>query len=176
MDCSKPIQRLINGDAVAGKISRVLVPVDLSPSSAEVLYYARMFAKPFDAIVELLHVVQLNIVGEELGVPRLGLIRELSDNARRELHKLVEKLWDDDIVGAIAVREGRAHEIIIQEARDMNAGIIVMGSRNRVAISRLLRRSTLSRVIRNAPCPVLTVRWATECNQLFRPSRLPGRA
>lgn len=164
MDCSKPFQRVINGEALAGKITRVLVPVDLSASSAEVLYYARMFAKPFDAMVELLHVVQLNIVGEERGVPRLGLIRELSENARRELQKLVEKLWGDDIVGAIAVREGRPHEIIIQEARDTNAGIIVMGSRNRIALSRLLRRSTLSRVIRNAPCPVLTVRKATQCN------------
>src|SRR6267154_263439 len=90
------------------------------------------------------------------------------------LHKLVEKLWDDDIVGAIAVREGRPHEIIIQEARDTNAGIIVMGSRDRIALSHLLRGSTLSRVIRNAPCPVLTVRKAAQCNHQFEPTRLPG--
>jgi nucleotide-binding universal stress UspA family protein len=134
------VQRVINGDALAGKISRVLVPVDLSASSAEVLYYARMFAKPFHAIVELLHVVQLNIVGEERGVPRLGLIRELSDNARRELHRLVEKLWEDDIVGAIAVREGRPHEIIVQEARDTNAGMIVMGSRRLLSVILRIRR------------------------------------
>jgi len=148
----------------------VLVPISLSASTAEVLKYAALFGKRFEAVVQFLHVVQLNIAGEERGAPRLRLIRQLADDARLQLQKLIEMFWDADVMSVILIREGRPHEVIVREARDGNSGVIIMGARKRPWLSRLVRPKTLERVIRNAPCPVLTVHASDRVGSFFSPS------
>ena len=137
---------------------RVLVPVGLSANTRELLECALIFAKRLDAVIELLHVVQLNIAGEERGVPRAGLVQGLAENARGELHKLVEELFDKETPAMIAVREGQIDEVIVQEARATTATMVIMGLTKRVGLFRWFRRDPLRRVIRRAPCPVLVVR------------------
>jgi nucleotide-binding universal stress UspA family protein len=140
--------------------TRLLVPVDLSASTTAQFDCAKQFAKHFNAVVDVLHVVHLNIVGEESGVPRSGLIQELMGDARQELQRLITGFWEADLVASIVIREGRPDQIILQEAHVTHACLVIMGARQRVGLSRLFRRHTLARVIRYAPCPVVTVRIA----------------
>jgi len=138
-------------------IQRILVPVDFSVCTAEALRYAGAFAKQFGAIIHLLHVVQLNIAGEERGIPRTGLIRQMGQAARSALQKLVQVLWDGKIPTLIMIREGRPSEVILQEARDANADLVIMGTCGHPGFLSFLRRTTTARVVRQASCPVLVL-------------------
>jgi nucleotide-binding universal stress UspA family protein len=139
------------------RFERVLVPVDLAAGLLSVLRRASTLASP-GTMIRVLHAVQLNIVGEERGIPRAGLIRELHEAAREELGKLIESLWAIETPAAVIVREGRPKEVIVQEARASNADLIVMGAHQHVGWRRVLHRNTASYVMRHAPCPVLVMR------------------
>jgi nucleotide-binding universal stress UspA family protein len=148
-------------------MGRVLVPVDFSASTPKVLEYAESIAVRLEAALQVLHVVQLSIAGEERGIPRLALVQGLTDDARRELHRLIAKYYFRDLIVTIRVREGRPDEAIVREAYETGAEIIIMGAPTRRGIAGLLRRSTLARVIRRAPCPVLAVRSDGRTQQSF---------
>jgi nucleotide-binding universal stress UspA family protein len=139
------------------RFERVLVPVDLTASSLSVLRRAGALAAP-DGIIQVLHAVQLNIVAEERGIPRTGLIRELHDAARQELEKLVESLWANETPAAVIIREGRPKDVIVQEALACNADLIVMSAHHHLGWRRVLHRDTANYVMRHAPCPALVVR------------------
>jgi nucleotide-binding universal stress UspA family protein len=139
---------------------RVLVPVDFSVCTLETLRYAKTLAEKFNAVVDVLHVIQTNLGRDEAAMPRPGLIRTISEGAHRELKRLVAILWESELKATVSVRvrEGSAHEVILREARSTNASLIIMGTRNRSWLSGLLRRNTVKRVVQNSPCPVMVLR------------------
>jgi len=136
---------------------RFLVPVDFSEDAKEILKYAMTSASRLDAVVVLLHVIQLNIQGEERGIPRGHLIRNLSASAKKNLCKLVALLWNEEVITTITIREGRIDEEIVREAVDSTADMIIIGSRHRDNRWRFWKGNTAARVLRKAPCPVLVV-------------------
>ena len=145
-------------ESAAGvRFERVLVPVDLSAGTLDVLRQASGLVQP-GSLLRVVHAVQLNIAGEERGVPRLSLIRELRDTARAELEKLINSLWKDEVPAVIIIREGRPRDVILQEAHTNNADLIVMGAHQRGAWRRFFHSNTAEHVMRYAPCPVLVVR------------------
>jgi nucleotide-binding universal stress UspA family protein len=139
---------------------RVLVPVDFSVCTLETLRYAKALAEKFDVVVDVLHVIQLSVSRDEAAMPHLDLIRTMSEGARQELKRLVGILWESEVEAAVSarVREGRAHEVILREARSTNASLIIMGTRDRSWLSGLLRRHTVRHVVQNSPCPVMVLR------------------
>jgi nucleotide-binding universal stress UspA family protein len=155
----EPLQPVGWQDPLAEKVhvERILVPVDFSASTVETLRYAKAFAEQFKAVIDVLHVVQLNIADEERGVPRTALIRRLREAARQGLCKLIEILWSGEIMATVAIQEGRPADAIIQEARARNSDLIIIGIHEKPALLRLLPHNTAARVIRGAPCPVLVV-------------------
>jgi nucleotide-binding universal stress UspA family protein len=142
------------------RVARVLVLVDFSVCTLETLRYAKALAEKFDAIVDVLHVIQPSIGRDEAAMPHPDLIRTMSEGAHRELKKLVGILWESEVGATVSVRvrEGRAHEVILREACSTNASLIIMGTRNRSWLSGLVRRNTVKRVIQNSPCPVMVLR------------------
>ena len=80
---------------------RILVPTDLSGGSVEALRYAVAFASEVDASVIVLHVVQLNIGGEELGIPRQRLLQQMEESARAQLRQLVDLLYRGEVPAQI---------------------------------------------------------------------------
>jgi universal stress protein A len=138
---------------------RVLVPVDFSVCTLETLRYARVLAEKFDTVVDVLHVIQLNPGRNEAAMSQPDGIRTISEGARKELKKLIGILWEREVETAVSVRvlEGRAHEVILQEARSTNASLIIMGTRGRSWLSGLLRRNTARHVVQNSPCPVMVL-------------------
>jgi nucleotide-binding universal stress UspA family protein len=139
------------------RFERVLVPVDLSTGTLSVLNHACTLACR-GSIVRVLHAVHLNIIGEERGIARTKLIRELHEAARKELGRLINSLWVSETPAMVIIRDGHPKDVILQEARASQADLIVMGARERVGWRRLLSCRTAENVIRHAPCPVLVVR------------------
>jgi nucleotide-binding universal stress UspA family protein len=144
------------------ELRRILVPVDFSQHSQTALAFAAALAERFGAELVLLHVVQdlaLFLPEADTGMPvvmppteqmtaavREGLTRFLRDN-RLEGRKVCEE-----------VREGPPHAEIVAYAAENAIDLIVMGTHGRTGLSHMLLGSVTERVVRTAPCPVLTVR------------------
>lgn len=157
-------------------ITKILCPVDFSLTSAWATRYAVAFAEAHDAQLILLHVVPLpsvslpnhyGIDGAELemGGVLFGLTTEeysttedRDDNVAK-LDRLAEAL-DARHSCPIKARTttGKPFLETIRAAREENADLIVMGTHGRTGLPHMLIGSTAEKVVRMAPCPVLTVR------------------
>ena len=144
-------------------LKQVLVATDFSEPSDTALRYGRELARRFDARVHVLHVVP-NIYldtfrGESFAAITPDLQQQLEDDVRRRLCALV---IDSDRSGpptitAIVTAHSPA-SAIVNYAKEHGVDLIVMGTHGRGAVAHLLLGSVAERVVRLAPCPVLTVR------------------
>ena len=143
-------------------ITRILVPTDFSADAEAAFRYALDLAKPFGATVELLHVVEDPLAAgmwsaefytAEIAGLNVNLVKDaearlrgIAGDAKAPLRVMSE------------VRIGPAFATILDTAREDRADLIVMGTKGRTGLAHLLMGSVAERVIRLAPCPVLTVR------------------
>jgi universal stress protein A len=134
----------------------VLVPLTLSSSSHAALAIAKRLACESQARLVLLHVVQLNIAGEERGIQRTRLLKGLCRNAEIELQQLADSLGDQ-AAAQILVCEGRPAEAIVETARRLRADTIVMCAHSHRGWLKWFHRHTARQVIRQAPCRVWLV-------------------
>ena len=81
-----------------------------------------------------------------------------SSRGRRPLAARAAALAGDGVTARAVVKVGVAWEEIVRLAAEEHADMIVMGTQGRTGLDRLLLGSVAERVIRQAPCPVLTVR------------------
>lgn len=146
---------------MAGRFTHILVPTDFSPASEAALACAKELAHTFEARVSLLHVITdpaaTGMWTPEVYVPASEEARDrLIQQARQRLE---EALTADERVKfnvAIEARVGSAAEGIQQFAREQHVDLIVMGTHGRRGLSHMLLGSVAERVVRTAPCPVLT--------------------
>ena len=136
---------------------RILVVVDLTESSLVIGRRALALAATFGAEVELLHVVEfvpVEPMGETL-MPSVQIEDELIERARQRLATLASELG---VTGAAAfVEAGNVKSEIVRVAKEHNADLIVLGSRERHGLS-ILVNFTEDTVLHAAPCDVLAVR------------------
>ena len=136
---------------------RILLVVDLSESSIAVGRRAQMLASGLGAEIELLHVVEfvpVEPLGETL-MPAVQIEEELLVRAEQRLRALAADLGVPN--AACRVEAGNVKSEIIRIARERNADLIVMGSKERHGLS-ILVNFTEDTVLHAAPCDVLAVR------------------
>ena len=130
-------------------------------------YYGRTLARTFGGRLHVMHVVE-NITnrlafgdaaGAAAGMAPVDVQAEIERAAKDELDKLVTET-DRRELGAVPVMKvgNSPTKEITQYAKDAAIDIIVMGATGRGVIDRMLMGSVADKVIRRAPCPVLTVR------------------
>jgi nucleotide-binding universal stress UspA family protein len=134
----------------------ILVPLTLADNSREILWLARDIAMKSEAKLILLHVVQLNIAGEEYGIPRTRLLNDLCQNAELHLQRLADCLGGN-VVTEVLICEGRPGEAIVETATRLHTDMIVMRSHGRRGWQSWFRRNTARTVLRQAPCKVCLV-------------------
>jgi nucleotide-binding universal stress UspA family protein len=141
-------------------IERILCPVDFSEFSARALERAVLLARWFEARVEVLHVIPF-VVPAGAGLPYFPApvesTKSLRDQSRKELEKFVEPFLNDGAAVELKVLEGDPWRIIRDEAEALPADLLVMGTHGRGGFEHLLLGSVTEKVMRRAPCPVLTV-------------------
>ncbi len=144
-------------------LKRILVPVDFSPHSLAAMRFARDWAVRFRAAVCLLHVIEpVNTTAPfgaqtmVLPLPRPGFRSKL----RTELDALARKEFPRSKNVSVEVREGVPYDEIVKAAGKLKSDIIIISTHGRTGLMRVLMGSTAERVVRHAPCPVLTVRSA----------------
>jgi nucleotide-binding universal stress UspA family protein len=143
-------------------IQKVLVPTDFSEPAAAALQYARTLAAQFSATLHVVHVAEdltrKAITAEGFISLMPDLQRELEDAARQRLASFLARAAPGMAAPTTAVVTSNATgEAIATYARDHQIDVIVIGTHGRGGVSRLLLGSVAERVVRTAPCPVLTV-------------------
>jgi nucleotide-binding universal stress UspA family protein len=152
--------RQIDEDAMV-VIKNILVATDFSEPSGAALAYGRDLARTYQARLHVLHVVEDIMLRYPMEVGFVGpdLQADLESSAMRELDA---RITDDDRrtlnVVAVACRGVNVAHTITTYAKDHAIDLIVTGTHGRGAVTHLLMGSVAERVVRIAPCPVLTVR------------------
>ena len=135
----------------------ILVPVDFSPGSLKAMDFAVALAKPFNASIELLHVLDPIYAAGRFDAPRLRQFRrEAVQDAKRRLANVAKRNVNTRLRHTVVI--GTPYAEIVEKASRIDANMIVMGSRGRTGLGRFLVGSVAEKVIRHAECPVLIVR------------------
>ena len=143
------------------KLRKVLVPTDFSDSARQALRYGMSFAKEYGAELILLHVVENLTVGyasDLFPVPMAEVFQEISGYAKAELAKLGAEARTRGLTVEEQVVQGKPSVEIIRFASERAIDVIVLGAHGKGMLDQALFGSTTERVVRRAPCPVLTVR------------------
>ena len=142
---------------------RILVPVDFSEHSREALKLAVSLAADPEDRITLLHVIEseswLHRGNSVLMTLRKGN-GELHVEADTRLRRWAEQETGPDIEVETVVRAGRVVEEILRVAETRDCDLIVMATRPKGWIERLVTASMTKRLQRKAPCAVMCIRPA----------------
>lgn len=143
------------------KVQRILVPLDHSPGLASILDYACAIARGMGAQLTLLHVYEPpnEMVGIVPGATVSGEIAAEHRTGTKLLDEAVEIVRANGIapVDTVLERASPTSQAIVGHAQRGGFDLIIMGTHARKGVSRLVLGSVAESVIRDAPCPVLTI-------------------
>jgi nucleotide-binding universal stress UspA family protein len=137
--------------------NRILVPHDFSETSDAAVQHAVALARNFRARLLFLHVGDRARSDLETEFP-LGLENAMEDAARERLQRVLTPAEQVELRPDLDVRAGNPAKEIVDYAKERQADLIVMGTHGRTMVSHALLGSVAEKVVRTAPCPVLTVR------------------
>lgn len=143
------------------KVERILYPTDFSEGSAHALSYAKDLAAHYNAKLYIAHVVYDLYKTTGMHIPHVSseeLYKELNQWGEHEIEKCcAEELRGMENVEKV-ILHGVPYEEIIKYAEKEKIDMIVIGTYGHSGLERFIFGSTAERVVRRAPCAVLTVR------------------
>ena len=157
-------------------LKRILVPTDFSEASQAAVTYGVALARAFNAKLDLLHVavrhefevsverqrvIDTFLSGRAVAAFPIGLDESVQHAARELLGKILTAQEEKDVRAEYVLRAsgpGGPYIEIVRYAQDHVIDLIVMGTHGRGSVAHMLMGSVAEKVVRKAPCPVLTVR------------------
>jgi nucleotide-binding universal stress UspA family protein len=149
---------ILSGQTI--NFNKILVGCDFSEDSHLALQYGLSLAQEFQSELHLVHVKEPAVYAEWLKSSvdlEEALYHALNDRIREKLKKLIPKEAINWCMPKIDLLEGKPNEELIGYARENQISLIVLGVRGQGLVERMFVGSTTDRVIRQAPCPVLSV-------------------
>jgi nucleotide-binding universal stress UspA family protein len=145
------------------QIKTILFPTDFSNGARAAMDHAISLSKDYNAKLILLYVIQDISIAEwyiPSSISVTDLVEDMQKSAWNEMNK-----WNTEVSAKVKdvekmVVRGVPFVEIIKTAKNKNADLIVIGTHGRTGIDHMLFGSTAEKVVRKAPCPVLTVRIA----------------
>ncbi len=143
------------------QIKTILFPTDFSNGARAAMDHAVSLARDYKAKLILLYVIQ-DISIAEWYIPSSLSVTDLVEDMQKSAWKEMDK-WAAEVAARVsdvekAVVRGVPFVEIIRTAKEKTADMIVIGTHGRTGIDHMLFGSTAEKVVRKAPCPVLTVR------------------
>ena len=141
------------------EFKQIICPVDFSESSVQALAYAAALARWYDAQLTVLHVVP-TFEAIQLRGTLVEPVRTVTPMPREQVLEQMRRslnLADLSSRATPVAESGDPQATIIEQALSRKADLIVMGTHGRRGFKRLLLGSVTEAVLREAPCPVLTV-------------------
>ena len=141
--------------------ARILLATDFSPASEGAWLVARRLAGRLGTEIVILHVLVEAPLFSEAPF-NMTHARNVFEAARAWVEKTLGE-WaaaatTADVPARWTVRTGAPYKEIVAAAESERPDLIVMGTQGRGGLDRALLGSVAEKVIRLAPCPVLTVR------------------
>ncbi len=144
-------------------IKKILVATDFGPASENALRYGQALARGFGAALHVLHVTE-NVYARAMdGYGYASIPPQVQEDIERAARKQTEELLSDEDrrelkAIAVTVTHNSPAHVIVEYASDHTVDLIVLGTHGRGAVAHLFMGNVAERVVRTAPCPVLTVR------------------
>jgi len=142
-------------------IRRILFPTDFSEPAEYAWPYALTFAQEFRAEVHLVHVVAPppRLTEAYTGDFDSGqMVESLTAEAAASMDREVEAAKSRGLIFQREVRVGVDYREIIDYAAKHDIDLIVMATHGRTGLAHVLLGSVAEKVVRKAPCPVLTIK------------------
>ena len=145
------------------QVKQILVPVDFSDYSRQATRNAVAMAKEFDAHIHLLHVFERANAAHFRWMPEdVRAYFDIDSELRERILDELREYKDNSVANWTleVIEEGHAYHEIITYAREKDIDLIVMATRGFNKFEYFwMWGSTTEKVVRLAPCPVLTTRW-----------------
>jgi nucleotide-binding universal stress UspA family protein len=143
------------------EIKKILFPTDFSEYSRFAMKYASALAESFKAKLFVVHVCEYPITGAGIeayhfSVPEFAA--DVEQQQRKALEQMTQELQSQGIEAEPIFMKGRAYVEIVKAARENEVDVITMATHGNRGLSHLVFGSTAEKVVRLAPCPVLTVK------------------
>lgn len=146
----------------------VLCLLDLSPASANVLHWTRLFAEKFGSEVQVLHIIWPPVprtVTEEEGERLLEEYEERRVELCRSIRAQVDEVFGNRIRYDVAVGVGHPVKVVLGFIMQFRPELIVLGSHGHDGMARSLMGSVAENVVRESPFPTLIVK-GTDLGQM----------
>ena len=141
-------------------IKNILVPIDFSENAPKILRSAITVAKKSDARLTVVFVVQSIEDYSGFFVPHMPITQfeeEMVGGANKKMESFIEENMDPSVPHSAKVLIGDVAEEILKLAEDEKFDMIVMGTHGYKGLEKVLFGSIAEKVVKRAPCPVLTV-------------------
>lgn len=150
-------------------MKQVLIAIDYDPTAEEIAKAGHDMARSMNANVTLLHVVAdytyyssleySPVMGFDsfvnFGTPQPGAIEDLHEAAKAYLEKTKEYLNDDTV--HILVKDGDTGDAVLEAAKEIQAGIVVLGTHSRRGLEKILMGSVAEKVLRHSEIPLYII-------------------
>lgn len=154
----------------ATKMKTIVVATDLHGQSEAALEYARKLASGYGARIVLAHGIDPVDYAAVDAIPG-RVLKGLTEQARAALDELVGNLMHEGIPSNSEIRQGAVAEMLVNVARQYEAGLIVIGTKGLHGAGPVLVGAIAEQLVRLSPCPVMAVAADWNAGE-FRPT--PG--
>lgn len=143
------------------RFEKILLATDFSDYSEVACEYALGMAQCFGSSISVLHVINEPVDLRGFYVPHISF-EELEQEIAAGAAKLLDEFCAKQLAGfadyTTQIASGIPYEEIVRVAVEQESSLIIIGTHGRTGLDHLLFGSTAERVVRNAPCPVMTIR------------------
>jgi nucleotide-binding universal stress UspA family protein len=143
-------------------ISRILTATDFSECADQAIACAGFLAAACPAPLDILHVVEIPPDMQPDDAVADRFFEERRKEAERSLEELVRRLASGGVSAKWHQRFGIPSQQVNLAASELHADLVVVGTHGQTGLPHILLGSTAERVVRGAPCPVLTIRALRE--------------
>ena len=155
-----PEHQFVGSADDAIRLKKILVGCDFSPDSDQAFNHALSLAQEFEAELHLANVIetpaQSNLIKSESSA-----VEEIQEDFRNLIRQKLKDLVPEEArnwcTPQTGILEGQPYEELARYAESNDIDMIVMGIRGHSLMKTLFLGSTTDRVVRRAPCPVLSV-------------------
>lgn len=143
------------------EISKILVPIDFSDYSKNALKYAVGFAEKFNAELYLVYVVEPQVYPADFTMGQVAvppMEADMTKIAENELSSLAKQEIGERVKTKTLIKVGQPFMEINESAAEYDIDLIIIATHGHTGVEHLLFGSTAEKVVRRAPCPVLTLR------------------
>jgi len=137
-------------------LQTIVVATDLEGQAEAALEYARKLAANYRSRIVLAHGLDPMEYAAVDSVPG-AVLSQMTETARKVLDRLAGELLREGIRSHSEIRQGAVAEMLVQVARQYDAGLIVIGTKGMQGAGPVIVGAIAERLVRLAPCPVLAV-------------------